>query len=115
MQHHLRQHASTVCSFANITCSTRTISSTVSPCRWPSITHVRLLTYSGGDYLEGAVSLSVWLDSAGIAPIVSGSSSVHEFDVTMPTNYKGITIPFEQIAEIHVVSADQNFGQFHVH
>jgi hypothetical protein len=85
--------------------------------------YVRLLTYNGGDYLvrdvvktyEGAVSLNVWLDSAGVAPIVSGSSSFHEFDVNMPTNYKGITIPFEQIAEVHVVPADQNFGQFQVH
>jgi hypothetical protein len=33
----------------------------------------------------------------------------------MPTNYKGITVPFEQILEIHVVPADQNFGRFQVH
>jgi hypothetical protein len=85
--------------------------------------YVRLLTYGGGDCLmrdvvktyEGAISLNVLLDSSGIAPIVSGSSSFHEFGVTMPTNDKGITIPFEQIAEIHVVPANQHFGQFQVH
>ncbi len=33
----------------------------------------------------------------------------------MPTNYKGITISFEQIVEIHVVPVAQNFGQFQVH
>ena len=85
--------------------------------------YVRLLTHGGDDYLvrdvvktyEDSVTLNIWLDSAGIAPIVSGSSSFHEFDVNMPTSYKGVTIRFEQILKIEVVPAGEKFGRFQVH
>jgi hypothetical protein len=38
----------------------------------------------------------------GLAPIVAGSSDMHEFDVLAPTEYKGVTLPFEQIVEVVV-------------
>jgi len=81
--------------------------------------YVRIITYDR-EYLvrdvvrtyAGSVTLNVWLDSKGLAPIVSGTSSMHEFEVLPPTAYKGVTIPFEQIVEVVVISAPQSFGRF---
>jgi len=82
---------------------------------------VRIVT-NDGDYLvrdvirtyAESVTVNVWLDSKGLAPIVAGSSSLREFDVLPPVEYKGVTIPFEQIVEVVVVPAPQTFGRFSV-
>jgi hypothetical protein len=83
--------------------------------------YVRIVT-NGADYLvrdvirtyASSVTVNVWLDSKGLAPIVAGSSNIREFEVLPPVEYKGITIPFEQIVEVVVVPAPQTFGRFSV-
>jgi vacuolar-type H+-ATPase catalytic subunit A/Vma1 len=80
---------------------------------------VRIVT-SDNDYLirniirtyADSVTLNVWLDAKGLAPISAASSSRHEFDVGLPSEYKGVTIPFEQILEVVVVPARQPHGRF---
>ena len=84
--------------------------------------YVRVITTTA-DYLvrdvvktyDGAVTLNVWLDSKGLAPIVASSSNSHDFDVHVPSEYKGVTIPFEQVLEVAVVAALDGSGAFQVH
>jgi hypothetical protein len=81
--------------------------------------YVRIIT-DADDYLvrnvvrtyADSVTVNVWLDANGLAPIVSQSANTHEFDVRPPTEHKGVTIPFEQIVEVIVVPAPQSFGRF---
>lgn len=84
MQHHLRRHASTIYNsdYSVFDKDYFLHGLAMQVAEYRNSAYVRLLTYGGGDYLvrdvvktyEGAVSLNAWLDSAGVAPIVSGSS-----------------------------------------
>ena len=87
--------------------------------------YVRIITRSSiqgfePDYLvhslvktyEGSVTLQVWLDVKGQCPIVTGSSSFHEFDVRPVVDYKMVTIPFEEILEVVVTPAIIANGRF---
>ena len=80
--------------------------------------YVRIVT-SDHDYLvrdvvrtyAGSVTVNVWLDSKGAAPIVP-SSSRREFEVLPPAEHKGVTIPFEEIVDVIVIPAPHAFGRF---
>jgi hypothetical protein len=61
---------------------------------------------------EGAVSLNVYVDRTGLSPIISSTSSVHDFQAGMPTGYVSKTIPFEQIIGVDVVPANHEKTMF---
>jgi len=81
--------------------------------------YVRIITHDN-DYLvrdvartfADSVAVNVWVDSDGLAPIVSSSSNTQEFDVRPPADHKGATIRFDQIVEVIVVPAPHPYGRF---
>src|ERR1051326_687247 len=82
---------------------------------------VRILTYTGGDYLvkevvktyDGAVSVSVYLDAEGASPVIRTGSALHDFDVRRIVDSHVVTLPFDNIASIVVVPAMTSFAKFH--